>query len=99
MGMADAAGRYQAALEDGEAPQQARDFLPNSVKTEIVATWNLAQVLHVLKMRAVKPAHPQMIALMGLWISEIRAWFPEFLDISRHIWSPRGVNEEMERAD
>lgn len=41
-------------------PQEARSVLPNSLKTEIVATYNIREWRHFLKLRAAKAAHPQM---------------------------------------
>ncbi|MGE4552989.1 MAG: FAD-dependent thymidylate synthase [Desulfovibrionaceae bacterium] len=58
---------YKAMLGYGWQPQQAREVLPNSLKTEIVVTANFREWRHIFKLRAVgvtgKP-HPQMQALM-----------------------------------
>lgn len=52
--------QYFALLDAGATPQEARSVLPNSLKTEIVATMNLRQWRHFLKMRTAPAAHPQM---------------------------------------
>lgn len=45
----------------GIKPQFARSILPNSLKTEIVVTYNLREWRHFFKLRAVnKRAHPQL---------------------------------------
>lgn len=51
---------YMAMLEDGCSPEQARDVLPTSLKTELMMTANLREWRHFLKLRTDKAAHPQM---------------------------------------
>ena len=51
---------YMALIGLGASPQEARSVLPNSLKTEIVATMNLREWRHFFKMRADAHAHPQM---------------------------------------
>jgi len=60
---------YLDLLKNGESPQIARSVLPNSLKTEIVITYNLRQWRHFLKLRTSAAAHPQMreIALQILY--------------------------------
>lgn len=55
---------YMKRLEDGLSPQQARYFLPQGLKTEIVATYNLREWRHVMCLRTSPKAHPQMRELM-----------------------------------
>jgi len=54
---------YLTRLEEGLTPQQARYFLPNGLKTEIVITMNLREWRHFFKLRTAKVAHPQMRAM------------------------------------
>lgn len=54
---------YLQRLKDGLTPQQARYFLPNGLKTEIVITMNLREWRHFFKLRCHKTAHPQMRAM------------------------------------
>jgi thymidylate synthase (FAD) len=51
---------YSSLLKLGWQPQQAREILPNAVKTEIVICGNLEQWKHFFYLRCDKPAHPQM---------------------------------------
>ena len=55
---------YKDLLEDGWRPEQAREVLPNALKTEIVVTANLREWRHIFRLRCSKAAHPQMRALM-----------------------------------
>jgi len=55
---------YNNLLLLGWSPQKAREVLPNALKTEIVATYNMRTWRHVFKQRCSKAAHPQMRALM-----------------------------------
>lgn len=59
---------YQWCIEIGRKPQEARYFLPNGLKTEIVHTANLREWRHIFKLRCAKTAHPQIrqIMLMAL---------------------------------
>ena len=51
---------YFDLLNDGCTPQQARDVLPNSLKTELVMTATGQEWLHFLNLRTAEAAHPQM---------------------------------------
>ena len=51
---------YNAILEDGGTPQEARDVLPNSLKTEIIMTATLMEWCHFFNLRMSPAAHPQM---------------------------------------
>jgi thymidylate synthase ThyX len=55
---------YKSLLIQGWRPEQAREVLPNALKTEIVMTCNLMEWRHVFKMRCQKAAHPQIRDLM-----------------------------------
>lgn len=58
--MAAAERAYLALLSMGATAQEARTVLPNSLKTELVATMDLREWRHFFKLRAAAPAHPQM---------------------------------------
>lgn len=62
--MARAEDFYKRLLAKGWSPQQAREVLPNAIKTEIVVTANLREWRHILKLRTANAAHPQMRELM-----------------------------------
>ena len=51
---------YLGMLELGCTPQEARDVLPNSLKTELVMTATADEWLHFLMLRTSEAAHPQM---------------------------------------
>ncbi len=51
---------YNKLIELGATPQEARSVLPNSLKTEIVITYNLREWRHFFKERTSKRAHPQI---------------------------------------
>lgn len=51
---------YMKMIEMGVLPQEARSILPNSLKTEIIATMNLREWRHFFKLRTDTKAHPQM---------------------------------------
>lgn len=56
----EAEENYFQLLKAGSTPQEARAVLPNSLKTEIVVTYNLREWRHFLKLRCAKGAHPQV---------------------------------------
>ncbi len=60
----DAEKTYMSLIEAGATPQIARSVLPNSTKTEIVMTGNLAEWEHFFKLRCDKAAHPAMRELV-----------------------------------
>ncbi len=53
-------GLYNEAISLGFTPQEARDYLPNGVKTEIVMTCNFREWMHFIKLRTSKAAHPKI---------------------------------------
>lgn len=74
--MAEAAISYKTLTREGWTPQQARSVLPNSLKTEIVATMNLRQWRHVLELRTAPSAHPQMREVMVPLLEELQSLYP-----------------------
>lgn len=58
--MRSAEEAYIALLQAGATPEQARSVLPNSLKTELVATMDLREWRHFLRLRTAARAHPQM---------------------------------------
>ena len=54
--MYDAACEYQAALEAGIKPEDARYLLPEATKTNLVMTCNVRELFHILDMRMDKAA-------------------------------------------
>lgn len=77
--MLAAENAYKKLLAMGQRPEQAREVLPNSLKTEIVATANYREWRHIFRLRAIgttgKP-HPQMQALMVPVLEEFKKRVP-----------------------
>jgi thymidylate synthase (FAD) len=67
---------YLSLIQSGWRPEQARSVLPNSLKTEIVATMNFRQWLHVFDLRCSPAAHPQMREIMVPLRDECRRRWP-----------------------
>lgn len=57
---------YKRMLDLGCAPQTARSVLPNSLKTEIVASFNVRSFRNFLKLRTASDAHPDMQHIANL---------------------------------
>ena len=81
--MDEAEKTYLAMIESGAAPEQARDILPTSIKTEIVMTANLREWRHFFKLRAEgvtgKP-HPQMLEITIPFLKELKQKIPVVFD-------------------
>ncbi|MCL2023009.1 MAG: FAD-dependent thymidylate synthase [Oscillospiraceae bacterium] len=63
--MKQAEKNYFALLDAGAKPEEARAVLPNSLKTEIVVTYNLREWRHFLRLRLAPAAHPQIREVAG----------------------------------
>ena len=61
-------------------PEEARDILPNSLKTEIIMSMNLREWRHFFKMRLSHRAHPQMREVAGLIFDELHSRVPIVFD-------------------
>jgi len=74
---------YTALIKLGSKAEEARSVLPNSLKTEIVSTFNLRQWRHVFKMRCGIGAHPQirevMIPILKKFKREISIIFDDLI--------------------
>lgn len=71
---------YRALLESGWRPEQAREVLPNSLKTEIVCKTNIREWRHIFQLRTSKKAHPQIRALMLPLLTELKERLPVVFD-------------------
>jgi thymidylate synthase (FAD) len=76
MAMLDAERHYTHLRELGAKPELARSVLPNSLKTEIVITYNLREWRHFFRMRTAAAAHPQMRELTIPMLAEFRKRIP-----------------------
>ena len=74
--MHDTEQMYLQLLETS-TPQAARTVLPNSCKTEIIVYANLAEWLHIFRLRTTKAAEPSMREVMIPLQQDFRKRFPE----------------------
>jgi thymidylate synthase (FAD) len=78
---------WQEAMEETEAlylqlletstPQAARTVLPNSCKTEIIVYCNLAEWLHIFRLRTTPAAEPSMREVMIPLEAEMKSRYPQ----------------------
>lgn len=71
---------YMALLAGGSSPQEARSVLPNSLKTEIVVTYNLREWRHFFRLRCDAAAHPQMRQVAIPLLFHFQAVLPNLFD-------------------
>ncbi len=71
---------YIELLGEGWKPQQARSVLPNSLKTEIIVTYNLREWRHFFRLRCSKAAHPQMREIALPLLRAFRGYIPVIFD-------------------
>ena len=71
---------YQALLANGATPEIARDVLPLCTKTELIATYNLREWRHILRLRTDKAAHPKMRELMQTLLQFFQGLVPIIFD-------------------
>ena len=71
---------YTALIASGATPQEARSVLPNSLKTEIVITYNLREWRHFFRLRCSKRAHPQMREIAVPLLREFQRRIPVIFD-------------------
>lgn len=71
---------YNQLIEAGASPQEARSVLPNSLKTEIVITYNLRSWRHFFSLRCSARAHPQMREITVPMLKEFKRLIPGVFD-------------------
>jgi thymidylate synthase (FAD) len=71
---------YLHLLSHGATPQEARNVLPNSLKTELVISANIREWRHILKLRCAPQAHPQMQQIMIPLLWHLRYHIPALFD-------------------
>ena len=71
---------YNRMLENGYKPEDARNILPNALKTEIVMTCNLREWRHFFKLRTSPAAHPSMRELTIPMLAEFKKLIPIVFD-------------------
>jgi thymidylate synthase (FAD) len=78
--MGETEARYLDLLKSGWRPEQAREVLPNSLKTEIVVKGNIREWRHMFSLRCSKKAHPQIRALMLPLLAQLQKRLPVVFD-------------------
>lgn len=76
--MENAERSYFKMIELGATPQEARSVLPNSLKTELVATMDLREWRHFLRLRADTAAHPQCREVARMLLERFAKDYPVF---------------------
>lgn len=71
---------YVELMNAGWKAQEAREVLPNALKTEIVLTANLREWKHIFELRCSKAAHPQIRALMLPLLKYMSEILPEIFE-------------------
>lgn len=71
---------YAKLRERGYLAQDARDVLPNAVKTEICVKANIREWRHIFELRTAKAAHPEMRRLMRPLLDELKEELPIFFE-------------------
>ena len=79
-GCKDAEHAYFVLIHEGATPQEARSVLPNSLKTEIVVTYNIREWRHFFKLRCSKAAHPQMREVAKMAFEQFYKYMPELFE-------------------
>lgn len=78
--MEEAEELYMALRSEKIPPQEARDILPNSLKTEVVMTANIREWRHFFKLRAAGETgapHPQMAEVAVPLLKQFQEKMPE----------------------
>lgn len=71
---------YKFLLTGDWQLQQAREVLPNALKTEIVVKANIREWRHIFSLRCSKAAHPQMREIMQRLLEDLRTRIPLVFD-------------------
>jgi thymidylate synthase (FAD) len=71
---------YKEMLSDGWRAEQAREILPNGLKTEIVMSGNMRNWRHFFKLRTTPACHPQMRSLAKQCLNMFKEEIPVIFD-------------------
>jgi len=74
--MLQAEENYRTLIKSGAKPEEARSVLPNSLKAEIVITYNLREWRHFLKIRCDSHSHPQIREVAFMILEEFKKKIP-----------------------
>jgi thymidylate synthase (FAD) len=90
--MESAEESYMGFIADGASPQEAREVLPNSTRTEIVITGTFTFWRHFFELRTADAAHPEMRRIIKPLLAEfIERWPEAFDDIGKPSLLERGA--------
>jgi len=78
--LVDAELTYKNLLDLGWRPEQAREVLPNALKTEIVWKANIREWRHIFNLRCSKASHPQIRSLLLPLLKELKEKLPVVFD-------------------
>lgn len=91
---------YMTMINSGCSAQEARSILPNSLKTEIVVTYNLREWRHFFSLRCDAAAHPQMRQTAIPLLLYFKEKLPVlFADVDYDLSFPRQHYAEIEITD
>lgn len=68
---------YLEAIKDGEKPEDARRFLPNAIKTDLVMSMNLGELIHVSHLRLCTRAQSEIRHLFQAIKNEVKKYNPQ----------------------
>lgn len=69
---------YAKAIKDGKKAEDARNFLPNATKTNMIITMNLRELIHVCHERLCRHAQYEIRSMVGMMAEEVIAIEPLF---------------------
>ncbi len=78
--MTVAENAYNELIKLGATPEEARSVLPNSLKTEIVVTYNMREWRHFFQMRGSKLSHPQIREIAVMLLEKMKEYVPVIFD-------------------
>lgn len=74
--MEEAEKVYNELIKLGVPPEEARSVLPNSLKTEIIVTYNLREWRHFFHLRCSKGSHPQIREIAIMLLEKLKEYVP-----------------------
>ena len=72
---------YLEAIKDGEKPEDARRFLPNATKTDMVMSMNLGELIHVSHLRLCSRAQLEIRQLFQAIKKEVEKYEPNLASL------------------
>lgn len=71
---------YKNLRKLGATPEEARSVLPNSLKTEMIVTYNLREWRHFFYLRGGKGSHPQIRQIAIMLLEKMKEYIPVIFD-------------------